>query len=62
MNAIIPDPLSLTRSSVNWTAPEFLTPDGAPYQPSVAGDVYAFGMVIYEVISDGPPPHHVDVF
>ena len=55
LNAIIPDPLSLTRSSVIWTAPELLTPDNTPYRPSVAGDVYAFAMVIYEVSVGSPP-------
>ena len=49
MNSAMPDILSLTRASVNWTAPELLVPDGVLCQPSVASDVYALAMVIYEV-------------
>jgi len=49
LNAIIFDPFSLTRASINWTAPELLTPDNTLYQPSIASDIYALAMVIYEV-------------
>ena len=49
LNTIIFDPFSLTRASINWTAPELLTPDNTSYQPSIPSDIYAFAMVIYEV-------------
>lgn len=49
LNTIIFDPFSLNRGSINWTAPELLTPDTTPYQPSIPSDVYALAMVIYEV-------------
>ena len=49
MNTIIFDPFSLTKGSINWTAPELLTPDDTLFQPSVPSDVYALAMVIFEV-------------
>ena len=55
MKTIIFDEFSLTRMSINWTAPELLTPDDTLYEPSVASDVYAFAMVIYEVSIDALP-------
>ena len=55
VNAIIFDPFSLTRASIDWTAPELLTLDNTRYQPSVSSDIYALAMVTYEV-SIRPPP------
>lgn len=55
MNAIIFDPFSLTRASINWTAPELLTPENTVYQPSVSSDIYALAMVVYEVRIGSPP-------
>jgi len=55
LNTIIFDPFSLTRASINWTAPELLTPDNPLYQPSVASDIYALAMVVYEVSIDPSP-------
>ena len=49
LNTIIFDPFSLSMASINWTAPELLTPDDTSCQPSIQSDTYALGMVIYEV-------------
>ena len=54
LNAIIFDPFSLTRASINWTAPELLNPDNTLFQPSVASDIYALAMVIFEVSIGSP--------
>ena len=40
--------------TLNWLAPEVLR--GEVYQ-STAVDVYAFGMVLYEIMMDGKPPY-----
>ena len=48
LTSIIFDPFSLTRESINWTAPELLSVDGK-CGPSFTSDIYALAMVIYEV-------------
>ena len=39
---------------INWTAPEPFTPDSTLYQTSVANDVYALAMGIYEICIGSP--------
>lgn len=40
--------------TLNWLAPEVLRGES---HPSTAADVYAFGMVLYEIFMDGTPPY-----
>ncbi|KAF9781132.1 kinase-like domain-containing protein [Thelephora terrestris] len=55
LNTIIFDPFSFTKASINWTAPELLTPDNSTHEPSISSDTYALAMVIYEVLTGTPP-------
>ena len=45
----------MTGVCINWTAPELLNPDNTLFQPSVASDMYALAMVVYEVSVGSPP-------
>jgi hypothetical protein len=49
LTSIIFDPFSLTRESINWTAPELLSVDGDRRGPSLTSDIYALAMVMHEV-------------
>lgn len=49
LNAIMFDALSMSRTSVNWVAPEIFDPGEQGYKPTFASDIYALGMLIYEV-------------
>lgn len=49
LNAIMFDVFSMTKVSVNWTAPEIFTPGERDFKPTYASDIYALGMLIYEV-------------
>ena len=49
LTSIIFDPFSLTRESINWTAPELLSVDSDKRGPSLASDIYALAMVMHEV-------------
>ncbi|KAF9781255.1 kinase-like domain-containing protein, partial [Thelephora terrestris] len=51
LTSIVFDPFSLTRESINWTAPELLTVENDRRGPSLTGDIYAFAMVL-----TGSPP------
>jgi serine/threonine protein kinase len=58
LNAIMFDVFSLSKASVNWTAPEIFAPGERDFRPTFASDIYALGMLIYEVTA--PPatfPH-----
>jgi len=48
LNAIMFDVFSMSKASINWTAPEIFLPQGN-FSPTFASDIYAFGMLIYEV-------------
>ena len=50
VNAIMFDVFSMSRTSVNWTAPEIFAPGDRDFKPTFASDIYALGMLIYEVI------------
>lgn len=50
LTSIIFDPFSLTKASINWTAPELLSADNDRRGPSLTGDIYALAMVMYEVL------------
>lgn len=50
LNVTVSDILSLSRGSVNWSAPELLSPHKL-IKPSLASDAYAFAMTIYEASS-----------
>ena len=54
LNTIVLNSSSLTGAPIDWTAPELLIPDDASYQPSPSSDIYALGMVIYEVSFNSP--------
>ena len=45
------DVFSLSKASVNWTAPEIFAPGERDFRPTFASDIYALGMLIYEVTS-----------
>ena len=49
LTSIIFDPFSLTRASINWTAPELLSLEDDRRVPSSTSDIYALAMVVYEV-------------
>lgn len=51
LNAIMFDAFSMSRTSVNWVAPEIFAPGEQGYRPTLASDIYALGMLIYEVTS-----------
>ena len=50
LNVIMFDVFSMSKASVNWTAPEIFVPGGDDFKPTFASDVYALGMLTYEVI------------
>ena len=50
LNAITFDVFSMSRTSINWTAPEILTPEVHDFKPTFASDIYALGMLVYEVL------------
>ena len=39
----------MSKTSVNWTAPEIFAPEDRNFRPTFASDIYALGMLIYEV-------------
>lgn len=43
------DVFSMSKASVNWTAPEIFAPGDRTFRPTFASDVYGLGMLIYEV-------------
>jgi len=45
------DKFSMSRASVNWTAPEIFASGGYGFKPTFASDIYALGMLMYEVTS-----------
>jgi len=49
LNAIWFDPFSLEVASINWTAPELLTPENTHHRPSFSSDIYSLAMVIFQV-------------
>lgn len=49
LNAIMFDVFSMSKASVNWTAPEIFAPGERDFRPTFASDIYALGMLIYEV-------------
>ena len=49
LNAIMFDVFSMSKASVNWTAPEIFAPGERDFKPTYASDTYALGMLIYEV-------------
>lgn len=49
LNAIMFDVFSMSKASVNWTAPEIFAPGERNFRPTFASDIYAIGMLIYEV-------------
>ena len=49
LNVIMFDVFSMSKASVNWTAPEIFVPGGREFRPTFASDIYALGMLIYEV-------------
>lgn len=49
LNAIMFDVFSMSKASVNWTAPEIFAPGDRDFRPTFASDIYALGMLIYEV-------------
>lgn len=60
LNAIMFDVFSMTKASVNWTAPEIFDSGGRDFKPTFASDIYALGMLIYEVICSGGDSAHSD--
>lgn len=49
LNAIMFDVFAMSKTSVNWTAPEIFVPGERDFRPTFASDIYALGMLIYEV-------------
>jgi serine/threonine protein kinase len=49
LNAVMFDSFSMSRTSVNWVAPEIFAPGEQGYRLTFASDIYALGMAIYEV-------------
>ena len=49
LNAIMFDVFSMSKTSLNWTAPEIFAPGERDFRPTFASDVYALGMLVYEV-------------
>ena len=49
LNVIMFDIFSMSRASVNWTAPEIFSPEAGGFKPTFASDIYALGMLVYEV-------------
>lgn len=52
---LAPLPHNAKKGSVNWMAPEVLLTEN-PF--TLAGDVYSYGMVQYELLMDGKPPYY----
>ena len=44
------DVFSMSKASINWTAPEIFVPGERGFKPTFASDIYALGMLIYEVV------------
>ena len=53
MNVIMFDVFSMSKASVNWTAPEIFAPGDTDFKPTFASDIYALGMLVYEVTCPG---------
>lgn len=49
LNLVMFDVFSMTKASVYWTAPEIFAPGDCDFKPTFASDIYALGMLIYEV-------------
>lgn len=49
LNLIMFDIFSMSKASVNWTAPEIFSPEAGGFKPTFASDIYALGMLMYEV-------------
>ena len=49
LNVIMFDVFSMSKASVNWTAPEIFAPGDTDFRPTFASDIYALGMLVYEV-------------
>jgi len=47
------DVFSMSKASVNWTAPEIFAPGDTDFKPTFASDTYALGMLVYEVTCFG---------
>jgi len=49
LNVIMFDVFSMSRTSINWVSPEIFAPGDQGYKPTPESDIYALGMLIYEV-------------
>ena len=49
INVIMFDVFSMSKASINWTAPEIFAPGECDFKPTFASDIYALGMLMYEV-------------
>lgn len=44
-----------------WTAPELLRRPGGPGRGTLQGDVFSMGIILHEVLTQGPPYHSLGI-